>query len=131
MDDNNLVVNNSIVWALAISNIVIVFIGAFSRIYGWADGGIILTIGITVCFAAWVIILSDIANHRIRNKSFWILLVIVLPSISPILYLILREGLINPDHPLDRLDTASQDREMDNVMPLEINELEQESRMSE
>jgi hypothetical protein len=54
----------------------------------------ILIVGITCSFIIWVIVLRDIINNRLQNKTFWILSMLVLPGITPLIYLIRRNALL-------------------------------------
>jgi len=74
--------------------ILLTVLGAFAKIQHWEYSQILLTIGLMLFFSTWIIILSDMVKNKIYNKTFWIMTMFIMPSISPIFYIIQRNKLI-------------------------------------
>jgi len=82
------------VWLLVIGNILLTTIGTLAKILHWDYAHFLLTVGLMLFFSTWVIILSDMIKNKIHNKTFWIVTMFIIPSISTIFYLIQRNKLI-------------------------------------
>ena len=94
MKNQDFRISPKIVWILVIGNILLTIIGAFARIQHWEFSQILLTIGIIFFFSTWIIILSDMTMNKIYNKTFWIMSMFIIPMISGIFYLIMRNKLL-------------------------------------
>ena len=83
------------VWFLTIGNTMLIIIGAFAKIQHWENLKILLNAGLMLFFLTLIIILSDIVKNKICNKTFWILAMFTVPTVSTIFYLIQRNKLID------------------------------------
>ena len=87
-------ISSKIVWILVIGNSLLTLIGIFAKTLHWSYSENWFTIGLILFFSSWIIILSDIYKNKIYNRSFWILSMFILPTISPLVYMIQRNKLI-------------------------------------
>ena len=94
MENQDFRISIKIVWVLVIGNILLTFIAAFAKLRHWEFSQILLTVGIILSFSSWIIVISDITKNKIYNKTFWIISMFILPTISPLIYLIQRNKLI-------------------------------------
>lgn len=79
---------------MVIGNTLLTIIGAIAKIYDWDYAEFFLTIGLITYFTTLVIIINDIIKHKIYNKTFWIVSMVITPSITSIFYMIQRNRLI-------------------------------------
>ena len=82
------------VWFLVIGNLFLTIIGALAKIQQWEFSQIFLTVGLMLFFSTWIIIISDMVKNKIYNKTFWIITMFIIPSITTIFYLIQRKKLL-------------------------------------
>ncbi len=94
MKNSDFIINQKLVWFLVIGNTLLTIIGSLGKIYGWPYSHIVVSIGLTLYFSTWVIIVSDILKQNIYNKVFWIVIIIITPSIASIFYMFQRKKLI-------------------------------------
>lgn len=94
MENNNFKISIKTVWVLVIGSLLITAFGAYTKIQHWGSSQLLLTIGIILFSSTWIIVISDMAKNRIYNKTFWIMSMFILPSISLLIYLIRRNRLI-------------------------------------
>lgn len=88
MENKDLRIDIRIVWVLVIGNFLITTLGAIAKVNLYEVSDLLLTFGLMMIFSAWVILLSDMVKNKIYKKSFWITSMFILPTISPIFYLI-------------------------------------------
>ncbi len=55
---------------------------------------VFISLGLMLFFIIWLIIFIDMLNHPIYNKTFWLISIFILPYISVLIYLFLRNKLI-------------------------------------
>ncbi|HEY9169194.1 MAG TPA: hypothetical protein VIN72_06880 [Lutibacter sp.] len=94
MEKQDFRINTKIVWILVIGNIFMTTIGALAKIQHWEYSQLLLTVGIVFFFSTWIIILSDMTMNKIYNKTFWIMSMFIIPGISGVFYLIMRNKLL-------------------------------------
>jgi hypothetical protein len=94
MKNQDFKISLKIVWFLVTGNFLLTTFGALAMLLHWEYSQIYLTIGLMVFFTTWIIVLSDMSKNEIGNKTFWMLSMFYLPSISPIFYLIKRNKLL-------------------------------------
>ncbi|PHN08468.1 hypothetical protein [Flavilitoribacter nigricans] len=94
MRDRDFRVNFRAVWFLVIANLSIFFLGSLARIQQWELPGSILTVGLILFFASWIIIAGDILTNKIANRSFWLISMFLVPPFAVLLYLIQRDKLL-------------------------------------
>ncbi|HSV76155.1 MAG TPA: hypothetical protein VLH37_03890 [Bacteroidales bacterium] len=102
MENQEFKINLKTVWLLAIGNILLTILIAIASTQNWEYLQILVTLGLMLLFATWVIILSDIAKNKIYQKEFWISTMIILPTITQIFYLLQRNKLIRLGNKFDR-----------------------------
>jgi hypothetical protein len=98
MQNQDFKIDIKTVWVLVIGNFLLTIIGAFAKIQQWEFSQILLTVGLMLFFSTWVIILSDMVKNKIYNKTFWILTMFIMPTISTVFYLIQRNKLLRLGH---------------------------------
>ena len=98
MQNQDFKIDIKTVWVLVIGNFLLTIIGAFAKIQQWEFSQILLTVGLMLFFSTWVIILSDMVKNKIYNKTFWILTMFIMPTISTVFYLIQRNKLLRFGH---------------------------------
>ncbi len=114
MRDEDFKISTKIVWFLVIGNTLLTIIGALAKIYDWNYAEFFLTIGLMTYFTTWVIILNDIVKRKIYNKTFWVISMIITPSIASVFYMIQRKRLIrlgnkfNPDYAFESFQTHNE-----------------------
>jgi hypothetical protein len=93
MKNQDFKISVKIVWLIVVADLLMTILGTLARIQNWEYSQIFQTVGLMLLFATWVIVLSDMAKNRIFNKEFWIISMFILPTISPLFYLIQRNKL--------------------------------------
>jgi len=81
------------VWVLVTGNTLMLTIGALAKIQHWEFSRILLISGLILFFLSWIIIIIDMAKNKIYNKTFWIISMFILPSITSIFYMFQRDRL--------------------------------------
>ena len=78
------------VYILLITAIILGVLGAFNTIstYLYETGIVLFAIG-------WIIVFFDMLKNKIHNKQFWVLSMFFVMQVTPIIYLIRREGLLS------------------------------------
>jgi len=94
MENQDFKVSIKTVWGLVIGNLIFTIVGAFAQIQHWEFSQLLLTICLIFFFSTFIIILSDILKNKVYNKTFWVISMFILPSISPIFYILRRSKLI-------------------------------------
>lgn len=94
MENQDFKISIKTIWFLVIGNFLLTTLGAFATIEHWEFSQIYLTIGLMLFFSTWILVLSDIVKNKIYNKAFWISTMFIMPTISPIFYLIQRNKLL-------------------------------------
>lgn len=94
MENKDFRIDLKIVWILVIGNLFLTFVGALFKILHWEFSQLLLTISLIIFFSSWIIILSDMTKSKIYNKTFWVLSMFILPMISGIFYITMRNKLI-------------------------------------
>ena len=94
MESQDFKIGIKTVWVFVIGNFILTTIGAFAKIQHWGFSQILLTVGIILFFSTWIIVISDMTKSKVHNKTFWIMSMFIIPTISPLIYLIQRNKLI-------------------------------------
>ncbi|MCA1762220.1 MAG: hypothetical protein ABR574_07780 [Cryomorphaceae bacterium] len=82
------------VWFLVVGNLLLIAFGAIAKIQHWEFSQFILSFGLVLFFSTWIIVLSDMTKNKIYNKTFWVMSMLIMPTIAPIIYLIQRNKLL-------------------------------------
>lgn len=101
MKNENFKISTKIVWFLVIGNTLLTVIGTLAKINDWNFPEFLLTFGLMMLFSSWVIILDDMVKHKIYNKTFWILTMFIMPSVSIIIYMFQRKRLLRLGHKMN------------------------------
>jgi hypothetical protein len=81
-------------WAMVIGHLMLISYGAFSKIMHWPYWEVIMLAGF-LCFSiCWLVIFFEIIRKDIYNRTFWLVSMFILPTVSPVVYMIRREKLI-------------------------------------
>lgn len=94
MEKHDFKISIVIVQVFVIGNALLTALGAIAKLQHWEFSQFLLAVGIMFFISSYVIILSDMTGNKIYNKTFWIMSMFILPSITPIFYLIRRNNLI-------------------------------------
>ena len=94
MKNQDFKINFKTVWFIVIASILLTNAGVYFRLESWEYSNILLGKALILTFFTWVIMLSDIVKNKIYNKSFWLMIMIFMPSIAPLFYMIQRNRLI-------------------------------------
>ena len=94
MNNTDFKIDIKTVWSLVIGNLLLTIVGALAKVQHWEFSQIFLTVGLILFFSTWIIVFSDMLKNNIYNKSFWIITMFIMPSISTIFYLIQRNKLM-------------------------------------
>ena len=94
METNEFKINTKIMWILATANALVTIVGAVAKFQKYELTGGLVAAGLMFIVTVWILILSDMLKHKLYNKSFWIMSIFILPSITPIIYLLRRDKLI-------------------------------------
>jgi len=98
MENQDFKVSIKTVWSLVFGNLVFTILGAFTKIQHWKFSEVLLTICLILFFSTYIIVLSDIIKNKVYNKTFWVISMFILPTISPIFYIIRRSKLIQHEN---------------------------------
>jgi len=82
------------VWTLVVGNFILTLTGAFAKIQHWESAQFLLILGLVFFFSTWIIVISDMTKNKIYNRAFWIMSMFILPSVTPIIYLLRRNYLL-------------------------------------
>lgn len=102
MENQDFKVSIKTVWCLVIGNFIFSIVGAFANIQHWEFYEVLLTISLILFFSTFIIVLSDIIKIKVYNKTFWVMSMFILPTISPIFYIIRRSKLIQHESKFGR-----------------------------
>lgn len=94
MKNQDFIISIKTVWVLVIGNALLTIMGAFAKIQHWEFSQILLVVGLILFFSTWIIVISDMAKNKLYNKTFWLMSMFILPTISPLIYIIRRNKLI-------------------------------------
>lgn len=98
MKNKNFQLSSTVVWVLVISQILVVWVGAWMKIQGGTSSNYILMAGISLFLVTYLIIFLDILQQPLRDKTFWWLSMILLPGIAGVFYLLQRHKLLTDSH---------------------------------
>jgi len=82
------------VWILVIISFLLMFFGTIVKLQHWDYSDIYLITGLVLGLVSWLIIISDMVNKDIETKTLWIIMMILIPSLTSIFYLIQRDKLV-------------------------------------
>jgi hypothetical protein len=80
-------------WILVICHMSFISAGMVFKLFHWELWLPLLFIGVLSMFASWTVLFIEILRNRFSNKTLWILSMFVLPSVSPVIYLMRREKI--------------------------------------
>lgn len=82
------------IWFLVVYNFCFPILAALAKIQHWNVGSGLLLVSLTISAFVIFIFLLDILRNSIYHKVLWILLLFILPTITPFFYLVQRDKLI-------------------------------------
>lgn len=94
MENQDFKIGIKTMWFLVVGNLLLISLGAVAKIQEWEFSQIFLTVGLMLFFTTWIIIFSDMVKNKIYNKTFWIMIMFLMPFLSTIFYLLQRSKLI-------------------------------------
>ena len=94
MENQDFEIGIKAIWFLVIGNLLFTIAGAFAKIEHWDYSQVLLSIGLILFLSTLVIMVRDINRSKIHDKEFWIMFMLILPFISPILYVTRRTKMI-------------------------------------
>lgn len=94
MENPDFKVSYMAVLAMFIGHTLITVLGAFATIQHWDFAQFFLIAGLVLLLFTWIIIFSDMVRSRIYNRTFWILIMFIIPWIAMIVYMIQRNRLM-------------------------------------
>lgn len=95
MNNQNFKIDIKYLWALLIGSMVLTIIGAVAKTQSREYSQFVLASGLILYISTLIIIISDMSKNKIRNKTFWIVSMFIIPAIASIVYLLQRKNLIN------------------------------------
>lgn len=96
----------SMLWALYILELVCVALVVVSQLQDWIIRTDISYLMFILSFAVVIMTLFDIIKHNCKHKKRWLLFLILVPIITPLVYLIQRPKILEPDVHLVVLEGA-------------------------
>ncbi len=94
MKNRNFTLSTTFIWIMVIISLILTIIGTLAIIQQWQLVSSQWIIGFALLILAWIIIIIDMNRNNIFNKRFWILSMLIIPSVTSIFYLIQRKKLI-------------------------------------
>lgn len=82
------------VWILAVGSITFSVAVLITKFQYKEISQLMLILGLIFSFSAWIIVLNDIIRTKLYNKTFWIMSILILPTLTPIIYLMQRNKFI-------------------------------------
>lgn len=94
MGNQAFVISIKTIWFLVLFNFFFPMLGAIAKFQHWESGSSLLLVSITISVFVFLLFLIDMLRNRIYHKVFWVLFLIILPTITPFFYLVQRDKLI-------------------------------------
>lgn len=66
----------------------------------WQEMDFLAWLSFLFLFGFWLILLLDMINERIYNKTFWMIAMLIMPWLAPSFYLFQRKTSIRPESSL-------------------------------
>jgi predicted membrane channel-forming protein YqfA (hemolysin III family) len=80
-------------WILVICHLSFISVGIVFKLFHWELWQPFLFVGVLSMITSWTVIFIEILRNRFSNRFIWILSMFVLPSVSPVVYLMRREKI--------------------------------------
>jgi hypothetical protein len=94
MNDDKLPIQKNVLLTILIINLCILIYAALSKIYQLEFSGFLNGTAYGLFIGLWFILLVDMIKHKIYNKTFWILSTFLMPYLSLIFYVLMRDKLV-------------------------------------
>lgn len=91
---NNFKVNPKKLWLAVIASYMFTILFGYTSFYEIEYSDFLKGVGIGSIISTAVLLFSDIINHNVYNKKFWILSLFIFIPITPLVYMIRRDKLI-------------------------------------
>jgi len=82
------------VWTVAICNLLLTITAIINELYPLGSNNTIRLLWVIILLFGWIIFINDVLQNKMHNKTFWIFVLLLLPSVAQILYLIKRHKII-------------------------------------
>jgi predicted membrane channel-forming protein YqfA (hemolysin III family) len=89
-----LTLNTTFIWMVVILSLLLTVAGVLAMIQQWQLVSAQWISGFALLLLAWIAIIVDMNKNEIFNKRFWILSMLIIPSLTSVFYLIQRKKLI-------------------------------------
>lgn len=86
--------NATFIWIVVIVSLVLTLMGLVAMIQQWQLVSGWWIAGFAFLLLTWIAIIIDMKRNEIFNKRFWILSMLIIPSVTSVFYLIQRKKLI-------------------------------------
>ena len=93
MDYSAFKINHKLVWAIVLGSVIFSLVALISIFQQWAVPQVVYHDAIILSAAAWPIVIGEMVYRKFYHKQFWIIFMILFPSITPLIYLFQREKL--------------------------------------
>jgi hypothetical protein len=82
-----------ILWSFAMLHLVLISLGCLAKILKWDHSQTLLSIGVICMAICWLAVFVEMYATNFYNRKFWLISMVIFPSISPVVYLIRRNTL--------------------------------------
>lgn len=87
-------VNSAKLQTLAIIALISASLGAIAKIMHWPFAEVLLGVGLIITLVLYVVFIRDLIKHRIHNKPFWAISLLILPFPTAFIYASRRDKLV-------------------------------------
>lgn len=81
-------------WVMAITGFMLPFVLFLIPVKNWTEHPGLFGACLSAMAIIWVIFLADVIKSKIRDKSFWILSILIMPTIAQIFYLVRKKHIL-------------------------------------
>jgi hypothetical protein len=83
-------------WIMALLGLVLPFIIMADPLKLWNDSRGLFGAFLSIYTFIWILFLSDVIRSKIRSKPFWILAILIMPTIAQVVYLVRKKYILIP-----------------------------------
>ncbi len=80
-------------WLLVICHLFFIITGTIFKLLHQAYWELFLFLGVFCLLASWIVLFIEMIRNDFSNRLFWIFWMFLLPSVSPVIYLLRREKI--------------------------------------
>ncbi|MCB0536829.1 MAG: hypothetical protein R2836_03765 [Chitinophagales bacterium] len=85
--------NANILWAFVMLTFLLLCLGSLLKLMHWSFYKPLLFSGILLYFLTTLLLIIDIVSHKVYNSFFWIISMLIFPSVTSVIYLIRRKNI--------------------------------------